>query len=139
LGGGARCAEWATFAGRPGVAAGLARGVGGKVRVGPPGPWVRGRPRGEARWVGRGGGGARWAICHTQFWKANRMRTMYVPGSELTYTAVGGMLRRRRSCKKKHLRQILSNAVPKLSSIKLRHSGMSQDEGLHRLKDEMTD
>jgi hypothetical protein len=20
--------------------------------------------------------------CHTQFWKANRMRTMYVPGSE---------------------------------------------------------
>jgi hypothetical protein len=29
--------------------------------------------------------------------------------------------------------------VPKLSSIKLRHSGMSQDEGLHRRKDEMTD
>jgi hypothetical protein len=52
---------------------------------------------------------------------------------------VGGMLRRPRSCKKKHLRQILSKAVPKLSSIKLRHSGMSQDEGLHRLKDEMTD
>jgi hypothetical protein len=51
---------------------------------------------------------------------------------------VGGMLRRRRSCKKKHLRQILSKAVPKLSSIKLRHSGMSQDEELHRLKDEMT-
>jgi hypothetical protein len=22
------------------------------------------------------------------FWKANRMRTMYVPGSELTYTAI---------------------------------------------------
>jgi hypothetical protein len=52
---------------------------------------------------------------------------------------VGGMLRRRRSCKKKHLRQILSKAVPKLSSIKLRYSGMPQDEGLHRLKDEMTD
>jgi hypothetical protein len=52
---------------------------------------------------------------------------------------VGGMLRRRRSCKKKHLRQILSKAVPKLSSIKLRHSGMSQDEGLHRLKYEMID
>jgi hypothetical protein len=49
------------------------------------------------------------------------------------------MLRCRRSCKKKHLRQILSKAVLKLSSIKLRHSGMSQDEGLHRLKDEMTD
>jgi hypothetical protein len=26
--------------------------------------------------------------CHTQFWKANRMRTIYVPGSELTYTAI---------------------------------------------------
>jgi hypothetical protein len=26
--------------------------------------------------------------CHTRFWKANRMRTMYVPGSELTYTAL---------------------------------------------------
>jgi hypothetical protein len=49
------------------------------------------------------------------------------------------MLRHRRSCKKKHLRQILSKAVPKLSSIKLWHSGISQDEGLHRLKDEKTD
>jgi hypothetical protein len=26
--------------------------------------------------------------CHTRFWKANRMRTMYVPGSEVTYTAI---------------------------------------------------
>jgi chromosome segregation ATPase len=26
--------------------------------------------------------------CHTQFWKVNRMRTMYVPGSELTYTTI---------------------------------------------------
>jgi hypothetical protein len=51
---------------------------------------------------------------------------------------VGGMLYRRRSCKKKHLRQILSEAVPKLSPIKLRHSHMSQDEGVNRLKDEMT-
>jgi hypothetical protein len=48
------------------------------------------------------------------------------------------MLRRWRSCKKKHLRQILSKAVPKLSSIKLWHSDMSQDKGVHRLKDEMT-
>jgi hypothetical protein len=48
------------------------------------------------------------------------------------------MLRRRRSCKKKHLRQILSKAVPKLLPIKLRHSDMSQDEGVNRLKDEMT-
>jgi hypothetical protein len=52
--------------------------------------------------------------------------------------SVVGMLRRRRSCKKKHLRQILSKAVPKLSSIKLRHNGMSQDEGVNRFKDEMT-
>jgi hypothetical protein len=52
---------------------------------------------------------------------------------------VGGVLRRRRFCRKKHLRQILSKAAPKLSSMKLRHSGMPQDEGLHRLKDEMTD
>jgi hypothetical protein len=28
------------------------------------------------------------APCQTRFWKANRMRTMYVPGSELTYTAI---------------------------------------------------
>jgi hypothetical protein len=27
---------------------------------------------------------------------------------------------------------------PKLSTIKLRHSDMSQDEGVNRLKDEMT-
>jgi hypothetical protein len=27
-------------------------------------------------------------LCHTQFQKANRMRTMYVPGSEFTYTAI---------------------------------------------------
>jgi hypothetical protein len=27
-------------------------------------------------------------ICHTRFWKVNRMRTMYVPGSELTYIAI---------------------------------------------------
>jgi hypothetical protein len=40
--------------------------------------------------------------------------------------------------RRKHLRQILSKAVPKLSSIKLRHGGMSQDEGVNRLNDEMT-
>jgi hypothetical protein len=28
------------------------------------------------------------ASCHTRFWKVNRMRTMYVPGSELTYIAI---------------------------------------------------
>jgi hypothetical protein len=60
------------------------------------------------------------------------------PSFVITIIVVGGMLRRRRSCKKKHLRQILSKAVPKLSSIKLRHSGMSQDEGVNRLKDEIT-
>jgi hypothetical protein len=37
-----------------------------------------------------------------------------------------------------HLQQILSEATPKLSPIKLRHGGRSQDEGVHRLKDEMT-
>jgi hypothetical protein len=26
--------------------------------------------------------------CHTRFWKVNRMRTMYVLGSELTYTTI---------------------------------------------------
>jgi hypothetical protein len=26
--------------------------------------------------------------CHTRFWKVNRMRIMYVPGSELTYAAI---------------------------------------------------
>jgi hypothetical protein len=39
---------------------------------------------------------------------------------------------------RKHLRQILSKAAPKLSPIKLRHSDMSQVEGVNRLKDEMT-
>jgi hypothetical protein len=39
---------------------------------------------------------------------------------------------------RKHLRQILSRATPKLSPIKLRHSDMPQDEGVNRLKDEMT-
>jgi hypothetical protein len=28
------------------------------------------------------------ACCHTRFWKVNRMRTMYVPGSDLTYTVI---------------------------------------------------
>jgi hypothetical protein len=54
-----------------------------------------------------------------------------------TITIVGGMLRSRRSWRKKHLRQIPSKAVPKLAPIKLRHSDMSQDEGVNRLKDEM--
>jgi hypothetical protein len=39
---------------------------------------------------------------------------------------------------RKHLRQILSEATPKLSPIKLRHSDRSQDEGVNRIKDEMT-
>jgi hypothetical protein len=39
---------------------------------------------------------------------------------------------------RKHLRQILSEAAPKLSPIKLRHNDRSQDEGVNRLKDEMT-
>jgi hypothetical protein len=30
-------------------------------------------------------GSTKWDDCHTRFWKANQMRTMYMPGSELTY------------------------------------------------------
>jgi hypothetical protein len=37
-----------------------------------------------------------------------------------------------------HLRQILSEAAPKLLLIKLRHSDRSQDEGANRLKDGLT-
>jgi hypothetical protein len=39
---------------------------------------------------------------------------------------------------REHLRQILSEAALKLSPIKLRHSGRSQDEGVNRFKDKMT-
>jgi hypothetical protein len=39
---------------------------------------------------------------------------------------------------REHLRQILSGAAPKLSLTKLRHNGRSRDEGVNRLKDEMT-
>jgi hypothetical protein len=39
---------------------------------------------------------------------------------------------------REHLRQIFSEAAPKLSPTKLRHSDRSQDEGVNRLKDEMT-
>jgi hypothetical protein len=38
----------------------------------------------------------------------------------------------------KHLRQILLEAAPKVSSVKLRHNDRSQDEGVNRLKDKMT-
>jgi hypothetical protein len=51
---------------------------------------------------------------------------------------VGAMLRRRRSCRKTHLRQISLNVVPKLPLTKLRHYNVSEDEGSNRLKDEMT-
>jgi hypothetical protein len=52
---------------------------------------------------------------------------------------VGGLLHRRRSCKKKHLRKIDTEATPKLPSRELRHSDAPRDEGLHRLKDKKTD
>jgi hypothetical protein len=39
---------------------------------------------------------------------------------------------------RKHLRQILSEAAPKLLPIKLQHSDRSQDEGANRLKDGLT-
>jgi hypothetical protein len=51
---------------------------------------------------------------------------------------IGGLLRCRRSCKKKHLRKINTEEKPKLSSENLRYSDMPQDEGWHRLKDEKT-
>jgi hypothetical protein len=51
---------------------------------------------------------------------------------------VGNMLRRRRSCRKKHLRQICLYVVPKLPLMKLRYYNVSKDEGSNRLKDGMT-
>jgi hypothetical protein len=50
-----------------------------------------------------------------------------------------GLLHRRRSCKKKRLRKINTEATSKLPSRELRHSDASWDEGLHRHKDEKTD
>jgi hypothetical protein len=52
---------------------------------------------------------------------------------------VGGLLCRLRSCKKKHLRKINTEAKPKLPSGELQHSDTPWDEGWHRLKDEKTD
>jgi hypothetical protein len=39
---------------------------------------------------------------------------------------------------REHLRQTFSEEAPKLPPRKLRHSNRSQDEGVNRLKDEMT-
>jgi hypothetical protein len=39
---------------------------------------------------------------------------------------------------RKHLWQILLEAAPKLSPVKLQHNDRSQDEGVNRLKDKMT-
>jgi hypothetical protein len=50
-------------------------------------------------------------------------------GFMLENLIVGGMLRRQRSFKKKHLRQIPLKATPKLPLMKLWHYEMSQDEG----------
>jgi hypothetical protein len=73
-------------------------------------------------------------------------RTIFHGSSSLRKTiyhregaTVGGLLHRRRSCKKKYLRKINTEAMPKLSSRELRHSDTPWDEGLHRLKDEKTD
>jgi hypothetical protein len=62
----------------------------------------------------------------------------------IKWLPVGGLLHRRRSFKKKHLRKISTEAniarryTPKLPSRELRHSNMPWDEGLHRLKEEKT-
>jgi hypothetical protein len=54
--------------------------------------WTKPRPRRARKLSGRTHSlwtcTTSWVRCHTRFWKANRMRTMYVPGSELTYTAI---------------------------------------------------
>jgi hypothetical protein len=52
---------------------------------------------------------------------------------------VEGLLRSRRSCKKKHLLKINTEITPKLPSRELRHNDMPWEEGLHQLKDEKTD
>jgi hypothetical protein len=52
--------------------------------------------------------------------------------------SVGTMLRRRRSYRKKHLRQICLYVIPKLPFMKLRYYNVSKDEGSNRLKDGMT-
>jgi hypothetical protein len=59
-------------------------------------------------------------------------------GDICAFAGVGAMLRRRRSCRNKHLRQIRLNAVPKLPLMKLWYYNVYKDEGSNRLKDEMT-
>jgi hypothetical protein len=43
---------------------------------------------------------------------------------EAMVSSVGGLLRHRRSCKKKHLRKISTEITLKLPSRELRHNGM---------------
>jgi hypothetical protein len=57
---------------------------------------------------------------------------------KLKEVAVGAMLRCRRSCRNKHLRQIRLNVVLKLPLMKLQYYNVYEDEGSNRLKDEMT-
>jgi hypothetical protein len=65
-------------------------------------------------------------------------RKCHVGHLRMSLVRVGAMLRHRRSCRKKHLRQIRLNVVPKLPLMKLRYYNVSEDEGSNRLKNEMT-
>jgi hypothetical protein len=47
---------------------------------------------------------------------------------------VGGLLRSRRSCKKKHLRKISRQITPKLPYRELRHNDMLKTKGCTDLK-----
>ena len=54
--------------------------------------------------------------------KTAAMLAWYIPHNITELRGVGGLLRRRRSCKKKHLRKISTEATPKLPSRELWHS-----------------
>ena len=73
--------------------------------------------------------------CHSQ----RRSQRTHRRSRQNTMVNVGGLLRSRRSYKKKHLRKISTEITPKLPSRELRHNDMPWDEGSHRLKDEKTD
>ena len=58
----------------------------------------------------------------------------YMPTPLLPLPLVGGLLRSRRSCKKKHLRKISTEIMLKLTSRELRHNNMPKTKGCTDLK-----
>jgi hypothetical protein len=81
-----------------------------------------------------------WRPSHAVFGKST-IRQSHLDNMRGRYfqdMSVASMLRRRRSCRNKHLRQIRLNAVLKLPLMKLRYYNVYKDEGSNRLKDEMT-